>query len=50
MKFCLVAIAVLVLVLHPLHVPAQQTEMQHDYAAAQQAMAAGDVDRALSMF
>jgi tetratricopeptide (TPR) repeat protein len=50
MKFRRVGIAVLGLVLLPVHVPAQQTEMQRDYAAAQQAMASGDIDRALGMF
>jgi tetratricopeptide (TPR) repeat protein len=50
MKLRLVGIAVLGLALLPIRVPAQQTDMQRDYAAAQQAMASGDIDRALGMF
>ncbi len=50
MKLRLVGIAVLGLVLLPLCLPAQETEMQRDYAAAQRALATGDVDGALRMF
>jgi tetratricopeptide (TPR) repeat protein len=48
MKFRFVAIAVLALL--SVLAPAQQAEMQRDYAAAQQALASGDTDRALKMF
>lgn len=50
MKLRVVGIAVLGLALLPVRMPAQQTEMQREYAAAQHLLAAGDVDRALSMF
>jgi tetratricopeptide (TPR) repeat protein len=50
MKLRLVGIAVLGLILLPLRVPAQETEMQRDYAAAQRALATGDVDGALRLF
>jgi tetratricopeptide (TPR) repeat protein len=50
MKFRRAGIAVLGFVLLPVYLPAQQTELQRDYAAAQHAMASGNTDRALSMF
>lgn len=50
MRLRLVGIAVLGLVLLPSYVPAQQTEMQRDYAAAQRALASGDTAGALKMF
>ncbi|HZY74151.1 MAG TPA: tetratricopeptide repeat protein [Edaphobacter sp.] len=49
MKLLSIGIAILGLLL-PGCVPAQQTAMQRDYAAAQRALASGDVDGALSMF
>lgn len=48
MKFRFFAIAVLAL--FPFCVLAQQSGMQRDYAAAQQALVSGDTDRALKMF
>lgn len=50
MKFRLVGIAALGWMLLPACIPAQQAEMQQNYAIAQQVLAVGDVDRALSMF
>ena len=50
MRLRLVGIVVLGLALLPVRVPAQGTEMQRDYAAAQRTLAAGDVDGALRMF
>ena len=50
MRLRLVGIVVLGLALLPVRVPAQVTEMQRDYAAAQRTLAAGDVDGALRMF
>jgi tetratricopeptide (TPR) repeat protein len=49
MKFSLLAILVLGLLL-PGCTSAQQTEMQRNYAVAQQALAAGDTSTALTMF
>ena len=50
MRFRRVGIVVLGLALLPVCVPAQVTEMQRDYAAAQRTLAAGDIDGALRMF
>jgi tetratricopeptide (TPR) repeat protein len=50
MKFHLAGIAVLGLALLPVCTPAQETEMQRNYAAGQRALAAGDVDGALKIF
>jgi tetratricopeptide (TPR) repeat protein len=48
MNFRFFAIAALMLL--PVCISAQQTDMQRDYAAAQQALVSGDTDKALKMF
>lgn len=50
MKFRLATIAVLGVVLAPVCLRSQQTDTAQAYAAAQQALAAGNVDGALKMF
>jgi len=50
MKSRSIAIVALGLLLALASASAQQTEMQRDYAAAQRALASGDVDSALKMF
>lgn len=50
MKFCALAFVSLGLLLLPALSPAQQSEMQRDYSAAQRVLASGDVDSALKIF
>jgi tetratricopeptide (TPR) repeat protein len=50
MRFYPLAVAALSLQLLPVCAPAQQTEMQRDYATAQRALASGDTDGALKIF